>query len=76
MLSPDEIREIKDYIMAQRQSDMPFNIAVNVVTDLNHHQNAEIVQPFFEAGATGCIELAPETPEQYLARIRAGPPKR
>jgi hypothetical protein len=48
----------------------------NVETQVNPHQAAEIMQPFFEAGATWCIELSPEIPEQYLECIRTGPPIR
>jgi alkanesulfonate monooxygenase SsuD/methylene tetrahydromethanopterin reductase-like flavin-dependent oxidoreductase (luciferase family) len=76
MLSPAEIQEIKAYIFSWRKSETPFDIAVNVETTINPRQSAKIVAPFFEAGATWCIDLAPDTPEQYRARIQAGPPER
>jgi hypothetical protein len=35
---------------------------------------AELLQPYFEAGATWFIALAAESPEQYLEIMHAGPP--
>jgi len=75
MLFPGEIREIKDNILARQKSRAPFDIAVNVEVPPDRAQGVEAVRPYFEAGATWGIELAPEKPEEYLKRIQLGPPK-
>ncbi len=65
-LKPVEVREIKEYIMARRESDAPFDIAVNF-------ESPSAVEAYYEAGATWCVALAPDDPEEYRERMRKGP---
>jgi alkanesulfonate monooxygenase SsuD/methylene tetrahydromethanopterin reductase-like flavin-dependent oxidoreductase (luciferase family) len=76
VIMPDEVRAIKALILSHRHTSEPFDIGVNVDIPLDKGRAAEMVQPYFEAGATWCIVLAPQTVEDYLERMRAGPPKR
>jgi alkanesulfonate monooxygenase SsuD/methylene tetrahydromethanopterin reductase-like flavin-dependent oxidoreductase (luciferase family) len=75
LLTPTEVKEIAAYITAHRESTEPFDIAVNVDMPPDPKQAAEIVRPYFEAGATWCIALSPDTPEECREQIRNGPPK-
>lgn len=75
LLTPEELRKIGAYIKAHRKSTEHFDIAVNVVTPPDRKQAAEIVRPYREAGATWCVELSPDSIEEYRDRIRNGPPK-
>ncbi len=74
-LKPEEVRQVKEIILAERSSKAPFDIAVNSETPADNRLGAEIVQPYLEAGATWCVELAPDDPQDYRKRIQAGPPK-
>lgn len=77
LLSPAELREIAAYLKTQRESDDPFDIALNGETPADPRQGAAIVQPYLEAGATWWVEYeaARESFEDYRERIRGGPPK-
>ncbi|HET7088898.1 MAG TPA: LLM class flavin-dependent oxidoreductase [Anaerolineae bacterium] len=75
LLTPKETREIVAYFKAHRKRTEPFDIAVNVETPSDPKQAAKVVRPYIEAGATWCVELSPDTIEQYRERIRSGPPK-
>lgn len=77
LLTPDEIREIKLYIMAHRERTEPFDIAVNGETPADPQQGAAIVEPYREAGATWWIEYTASRTsiDAYRERIRSGPPK-
>ncbi|MEW6094347.1 MAG: LLM class flavin-dependent oxidoreductase [Chloroflexota bacterium] len=75
LLTPEEISEIVAYLKIHRQRNEPFDVAVNVETPSDPKKAAEIVRPYFEAGATWCVELSPDTVEEYRERIRTGPPQ-
>jgi hypothetical protein len=73
---PDDIRQMKAYIDANRTMNTPYDIVVEGETPGDDPQKgAEIVRPYFEAGATWWIEALWNTPqsEKVLARIRQGP---
>jgi alkanesulfonate monooxygenase SsuD/methylene tetrahydromethanopterin reductase-like flavin-dependent oxidoreductase (luciferase family) len=74
-LTPREITEIVDYFQAHRKSTEPFDIALNVEIPSDPNKAVDVVRPYIEAGATWCVELSPNTVEQYRERIRHGPPK-
>jgi hypothetical protein len=78
MPTPDEIRQMKAYIDANRAESTPFDIVVEGETPGEDPQRgAEIVHPYLEAGVTWWIEALWSTPEteKVLARIRQGPPR-
>jgi alkanesulfonate monooxygenase SsuD/methylene tetrahydromethanopterin reductase-like flavin-dependent oxidoreductase (luciferase family) len=74
-LTPKEITEIVDYLQTQRKSTEPFDIALNVILPPDPKEAADVVRPYYEAGATWCVYLSPNTVEQNRERIRLGPPK-
>lgn len=77
-LMPEEVVQIKETIDAARRvapgSQAKIDIAVNCTTPLDNRVGAEMVRPYIEAGATWCVQLAPEDPQEYRKRIQAGPP--
>jgi alkanesulfonate monooxygenase SsuD/methylene tetrahydromethanopterin reductase-like flavin-dependent oxidoreductase (luciferase family) len=75
LLTPREITEIANYFQAHRKSTEPFDIALNVEIPSDPNKAVDVVRPYIEAGATWCVELSPNTVEQYRERIRHGPPK-
>lgn len=75
LLAPEEVGTIVAYLKAHRERVEPFDIAVNVQTSFDPQKAADVVRPYFEAGATWCVELSPGTVEEYRERIRIGPPK-
>jgi alkanesulfonate monooxygenase SsuD/methylene tetrahydromethanopterin reductase-like flavin-dependent oxidoreductase (luciferase family) len=74
-ITPAEVKEMRAAIQAERRTDATFDIAVNVNIPLDKAKAVEMAQPYEDAGATWCIVLAPPRLEDYLERMRAGPPK-
>ena len=75
--TPDEIREMKAFITANRESDTPFDIVIEGQIPGNDPGEAEkIIAPYAMAGATWWIEALWDTPEteKVLERIKQGPP--
>jgi len=72
-LTPQEVGEIKSYVMENRTSGTPFDIGVNVELPPESKQPGEVFREYFDAGATWFIALAPENPEEYRLRIQSGP---
>jgi alkanesulfonate monooxygenase SsuD/methylene tetrahydromethanopterin reductase-like flavin-dependent oxidoreductase (luciferase family) len=74
---PEEIRQIKEYIIEKRGSIEGFDIVVEGETPNDEGANAAgIVQPYIEAGATWWIEAMWQKNdlEAVLNRLRQGPP--
>jgi alkanesulfonate monooxygenase SsuD/methylene tetrahydromethanopterin reductase-like flavin-dependent oxidoreductase (luciferase family) len=78
-VTPETIREIKDYVEKKRAADHPFDIVQEGGTPGDDQEAAaSIVRPFAEAGATWWIEspwTPPNAPEDLRRRIRQGPPR-
>ena len=78
-ITPDDIRAIREYVAAHRESDKPFEIIMEGITPTGDHAAAAAqVRPYAEAGATWWIEspwTAPNGPDELRARIRQGPPR-
>jgi alkanesulfonate monooxygenase SsuD/methylene tetrahydromethanopterin reductase-like flavin-dependent oxidoreductase (luciferase family) len=77
LLTPEEISEIVAYLKANREGNGPFDIAVNGETPADPRKGAEIVRPYYEAGATWWVEYeaSRQSFEEYRKRIRQGPPR-
>ena len=75
-VTPADVREMKAYIIANRDSDAPFDIiAEGKTSGLSSNQMRDKVQPWIDAGATWWIEGMWEyQPEDVAARLRQGPP--
>jgi len=83
-LTPDDIREIKAYVEANRPETTPFDIVMEGVTPGDDPvRAASIVQPWADAGATWWIEAMWDAVddmrrgtgrEKVLRRIEQGPP--
>jgi hypothetical protein len=76
--STDEIRQMKEYIAANRHQDTPFDIVIEGQTPGSDLEKAgEIVNPYLEAGATWWIEALWDIQDAYqvLTRIQQGPPR-
>ncbi|NHJ02931.1 MAG: LLM class flavin-dependent oxidoreductase [Candidatus Heimdallarchaeota archaeon] len=77
-VTPEHIKQIKDFIDVKRSLKNSFDIIVEGTTPLsNIKKGREIVQPFEEAGATWWIESMwfAKNFDTVLERIRNGPPK-
>jgi hypothetical protein len=78
-VTPETLREIRDWIGEHRGKDTPFEIVMEGVTDGNDPDaTREQLQPLADAGATWWIEsrwAETETPESLLERVRQGPPR-
>jgi hypothetical protein len=75
--TPDEIREMKEFIIAQRESEAPFDIVVEGQTPGDDPgEDRKIIEPYTQAGATWWIEAMWNISEgnQVLERIKQGPP--
>jgi hypothetical protein len=79
--TPDDLREMQDYVAANRQLDTPFDLVVEGETPGNElAAAAEKVQPWVDAGATWWIEASWELPRdehlkpRLLERLQQGPP--
>jgi alkanesulfonate monooxygenase SsuD/methylene tetrahydromethanopterin reductase-like flavin-dependent oxidoreductase (luciferase family) len=81
--TPDEVRDMRAYVEANRALTTPFDIVLQGETPGDDPgQAAAIVRSYAEAGATWWLEAvfwevyrAPGTVESLLARIRQGPPR-
>lgn len=73
---PEDIREIRAYVDANRDPATPFDIVLNGrVADLDRPQLQDKLLPLIEAGATWWIEGLWDATEAAAAeRIRRGPP--
>jgi alkanesulfonate monooxygenase SsuD/methylene tetrahydromethanopterin reductase-like flavin-dependent oxidoreductase (luciferase family) len=72
-LTPEEVAEAAAVVAAHRTEAGQFDIALN--GELPGGQDrAAALAAYERAGATWWIELSPGTPEEYLDRIRQGPP--
>jgi alkanesulfonate monooxygenase SsuD/methylene tetrahydromethanopterin reductase-like flavin-dependent oxidoreductase (luciferase family) len=78
-VTPEDIREMKDYVEENRGAGTAFDIVWEGQTPGDDPgRTAEVVRPFAEAGATWWIEspwLPPNEPEDLRHRIEAGPPR-
>lgn len=78
-IGPEMLREITAWIGDHRESDSPFDVVVEGVTDgADVAATRDRVAPLAEAGATWWIESrwSPEdTPQVLMERIRQGPPR-
>jgi hypothetical protein len=76
--TPDDIRDMKSYIMEHRTTTTPFDIVMEGVTPGDDPEQARaILQPLADAGTTWWIESLWSTPDDatVLRRIRQGPPR-
>jgi len=77
-VTPETIREIKEYVEKSRGTDGAFDIVWEGQTPGDDQDRAaSIVRPFAEAGATWWIEspwTPPNEPDDLRVRIRQGPP--
>ncbi len=78
-VTPETIREIKEYAEENRTETTPFDIVWEGQTPGEHPgQAASIVRPYAEAGATWWIEspwTPPNEPDDLRVRIKQGPPQ-
>lgn len=76
-ITPEDVREIKAYVEANRALTTPFDIVVNGKTaGLDQAQLQDQLLPWREAGATWWIEgLIEASEEQAAERIRQGSPR-
>jgi alkanesulfonate monooxygenase SsuD/methylene tetrahydromethanopterin reductase-like flavin-dependent oxidoreductase (luciferase family) len=78
-VTPETIREIKEYFGENREEDGAFDIVSEGQTPgEDQGRAASIVHPFVEAGATWWIEspwMPPNEPEDLRVRIRQGTPQ-
>jgi hypothetical protein len=77
-VTPETIREIKEYIVENRVRTTPFDIVWEGQTPgEDPGRAASIVRPYAEAGATWWIEspwTPPNEPDDLRVRIQQGPP--
>ena len=75
-VTPDDIREIKTLVDANRTLSTPFDIVLNGNTaDLDHTQLQDKLLSLKEAGATWWVEgLWDSSEEKAIERIQQGPP--
>lgn len=76
--TPDEVREMKAFVEANRAESRPFDIVVEGETPGDDgEQSAAIVGPYAEAGATWWIEALWSAAEldSVRTRIQQGPPR-
>ena len=73
------LAEIRDWVLARRESDGPYDIVLEGRTSgTDHAKNCDILGPLQDAGATWWIESRwdeTDTPESLLERVRQGPPQ-
>jgi hypothetical protein len=76
-VKPDDIREMKVYIDANRTLTTPFDIISEGKTlGMDHAQMVDRLSPWVEAGATWWIETLYGAPhDEVVARLRQGPPR-
>ena len=76
-VTPEDLRQMKAYLDANRTLTNPFDIAIEGKTDgLDPAQDRDKLQDWIDAGATWWVEgLWGATEEQAAARLRLGPPQ-
>jgi alkanesulfonate monooxygenase SsuD/methylene tetrahydromethanopterin reductase-like flavin-dependent oxidoreductase (luciferase family) len=76
-LQPEDVREMKAYIDANRTLSAPFDIVVEgKALGLDRAQTRDKLLPWVEAGATWWIESMWDVPpDQIVAHIQQGPPR-
>jgi hypothetical protein len=77
-VTPDDIREVRDYVEARRTPATPFDIVQEGTTPGDDLQQArEIVQPWAAAGVTWWIEAmwGATDIDEVRKRLRQGPPR-
>ncbi len=76
-ITPDHVREMREYIKKNRSTNSPFDIIIEGETPGDDPETAEsIIRPFADAGATWWIEsnwIATDL-NQIKARVKDGPP--
>jgi len=76
--TPDEIRQMKAFVVANRTETTPFDIVVEGQTPGDDRkQTATLMRQWADAGATWWMEGMWSTPEmdKVLTRIKQGPPR-
>jgi hypothetical protein len=76
--TPDEIRQMKAFVVANRTETTPFDIVVEGQTPGDdRNQAAALMRQWADAGVTWWMEGMWSTPEleKVLARIKQGPPR-
>lgn len=76
--TPDQIREMKAYVAANRKLDSPFDIIQEGETPLSKKEEwAEMIRPWAEAGVTWWIESMWSAPnlDVVFERVQQGPPR-
>ena len=77
-VTPETIREIREYVVENREEDGAFDIVWEGQTPgEDPGRAASIVRPYAEAGATWWIEspwMPPNEPDDLRRRIEQGPP--
>ena len=76
--TPDEIRQMKAFVVANRTETTPFDIVVEGQTPGDdREQTATLMRQWAEVGATWWMEGMWSTPEldKVLIRIKQGPPR-
>jgi alkanesulfonate monooxygenase SsuD/methylene tetrahydromethanopterin reductase-like flavin-dependent oxidoreductase (luciferase family) len=75
--TPDDVREMRDYVAANRKEPGPYDIVVEGTTPGDDAEAAAaIVRPYAEAGATWWLEgMWEASMEEVLTRLRQGPPR-
>jgi hypothetical protein len=76
-MTPDEVRELKEFVVEHRASTAPFDIVVGGTTPGGNLKRAQkTVSAFEKAGATWWLESAMMLSSDKLAkRIKQGPPR-
>jgi hypothetical protein len=76
-LEPDDVRQIKAYVQANRKLTTPFDIVISGKTKgLDDAQREARIRPFMEAGATWWVEeFIGDSEETILEHIRRRPPQ-
>ena len=77
--SPDQLRQILEYVHAHRQSSAPFDAVLNGYSASDPANGAEVVEPYREVGLTWWLErIDPDRAysiDETHERIEAGPPR-
>jgi alkanesulfonate monooxygenase SsuD/methylene tetrahydromethanopterin reductase-like flavin-dependent oxidoreductase (luciferase family) len=79
LLTPEDVREVRDFIRQERTSQAPFDIAIISWTDPSDPKAAaEKVAAYAKAGTTWWLEslyMQQNSLDEMRRRIRMGPPK-
>lgn len=76
-MTPDDLRNMKEFVDARRSETTPFDVVIEGITPGDDERRAaEIVRPWLDAGATWWIESRWEdTDDVVLTRLKQGPPR-